>query len=120
MVQDVLGPLDRLPGLQVGQRREARMINPFNGKVDSVRAAGRAPDDDRLGRESRVDIRGRAEDVPPDDEDLGPNRRRDLAAGGAVPVRSSDAGASAGRRPGTRRDAAPAPSVSLPSRGPSS
>jgi hypothetical protein len=38
VVQDVLGPLDRLPGLQVGQRWESRMINPFNGKVDSVKA----------------------------------------------------------------------------------
>ncbi len=38
LVQDVLGPLDRLPGLQVGQRWESRMINPFNGKVDSVKA----------------------------------------------------------------------------------
>jgi hypothetical protein len=38
VVQDVLGPLDRLPGLQVGQRWEARVINPFNGKVDLVKA----------------------------------------------------------------------------------
>jgi hypothetical protein len=38
VVQDVLGPFDRLPGLQVGQRWESRVINPFTGKVDSVRA----------------------------------------------------------------------------------
>jgi hypothetical protein len=38
VVQDVLGPFDRLPGLQVGQRWESRIINPFTGKVDSVRA----------------------------------------------------------------------------------
>ncbi len=38
VVQDVLGPFDRLPGLQLGQRWESRIINPFTGKVDSVRA----------------------------------------------------------------------------------
>ncbi len=37
VVQDVLGPFDRLPGLQVGQRWDARLINPITGKVDSVR-----------------------------------------------------------------------------------
>jgi hypothetical protein len=38
VVQDVLAPFDRLPGLQVGQRWESRIINPFTGQVDSVRA----------------------------------------------------------------------------------
>jgi hypothetical protein len=38
VVQDVLGPFDRLPDLQVGQRWESRVVNPFTGKVDSVRA----------------------------------------------------------------------------------
>ncbi len=38
VVQDVLGPLDRLPGLHVGQRWESRLVNPFTGKVDRVRA----------------------------------------------------------------------------------
>ena len=38
VVQDVLGPFDRLPGLQLGQRWESQIINPFTGKVDSVRA----------------------------------------------------------------------------------
>ncbi len=37
VVQDVLGPLDRLPGLHVGQRWESRVINPFTGQVDRVR-----------------------------------------------------------------------------------
>jgi hypothetical protein len=37
VVQDVLGPLDRLPGLHVGQRWESRVINPFTGQVDLVR-----------------------------------------------------------------------------------
>jgi hypothetical protein len=37
VVQDVLGPLDRLPGLHVGQRWETRVINPFSGQVDRVR-----------------------------------------------------------------------------------
>jgi hypothetical protein len=39
MVQDVLGPLDRLPGLHVGQRWDTRVINPFTGKVDRVKAS---------------------------------------------------------------------------------
>jgi hypothetical protein len=37
VVQDVLGPLDRLPGLHVGQRWESRVINPFSGVVEPVR-----------------------------------------------------------------------------------
>jgi hypothetical protein len=37
VVQDVLGPLDRLPGLHVGQRWDSRVINPFTGQVDRVR-----------------------------------------------------------------------------------
>jgi hypothetical protein len=37
VVQDVLGPLDRLPGLHVGQRWDSRVINPFSGQVDRVR-----------------------------------------------------------------------------------
>jgi hypothetical protein len=37
VVHDVLGPLDRLPGLHVGQRWETRVINPFSGRVDNVR-----------------------------------------------------------------------------------
>jgi hypothetical protein len=37
VVHDLLGPLDRLPGLHVGQRWETRIINPFSGQVESVR-----------------------------------------------------------------------------------
>jgi len=37
VVRDMLGPLDRLPGLHVGQRWESRVINPFSGQVDRVR-----------------------------------------------------------------------------------
>jgi hypothetical protein len=37
VVHDVLGPLDRLPGLHVGQRWETQVINPFSGQVDPVR-----------------------------------------------------------------------------------
>ncbi|HZW35070.1 MAG TPA: hypothetical protein VFF52_30380 [Isosphaeraceae bacterium] len=37
VVQDVLGPLDRLPGLHVGQRWESRVINPFTQQADLVR-----------------------------------------------------------------------------------
>ena len=38
VIQDVLGPLDRLPGLHVGQRWESQVINPFTGQVSSVKA----------------------------------------------------------------------------------
>jgi hypothetical protein len=37
VVQDVLGPLDRLPGLHVGQRWESRVINPFLRQAETVR-----------------------------------------------------------------------------------
>src|SRR5262249_25908058 len=38
VVSDVLGPLDRLPGLHVGQRWEMQVVNPISGQVESVRA----------------------------------------------------------------------------------
>jgi hypothetical protein len=37
VVHDVLGPLDRLPGLHVGQKWATRLINPFSGQVERVR-----------------------------------------------------------------------------------
>ena len=37
VIQDVLGPLDRLPGLHVGQRWESQVINPFTGQVTPVK-----------------------------------------------------------------------------------
>jgi hypothetical protein len=38
VVHDLLGPLDRLPGLHVGQRWESRVINPFmSGQIEPVR-----------------------------------------------------------------------------------
>jgi hypothetical protein len=37
VVSDVLGPLDRLPGLHVGQRWDSQVINPFTGQVAPVR-----------------------------------------------------------------------------------
>ncbi len=37
VIQDVLGPLDRLPGLHVGQRWESQVINPFTGQVSAVK-----------------------------------------------------------------------------------
>jgi hypothetical protein len=37
VIQDVLGPLDRLPGLHVGQRWESQVINPFTGQVGPVK-----------------------------------------------------------------------------------
>lgn len=37
MVQNTLGPMDRMPGLQVGQRWESRMVSPLTGRVETVR-----------------------------------------------------------------------------------
>lgn len=37
VVSDILGPLDRLPGLHVGQRWEMQVVNPFSGQVEKVR-----------------------------------------------------------------------------------
>jgi hypothetical protein len=37
VVSDILGPLDRLPGLHEGQRWETEVINPFTGQVEHVR-----------------------------------------------------------------------------------
>ena len=37
LVQNALGPIDRLPGLQVGQRWDTRVVNPFTGRADVVR-----------------------------------------------------------------------------------
>jgi hypothetical protein len=37
VVQDVLGPLDRLPGLHVGQKWDTQVINPFTAQVEVVR-----------------------------------------------------------------------------------
>jgi hypothetical protein len=37
VIQDMLGPIDRLPGLHTGQRWESRVINPFSGQVERVK-----------------------------------------------------------------------------------
>jgi len=37
LVQNALGPFDRLPGLQVGQRWETQMVSPFTGRIETVR-----------------------------------------------------------------------------------
>jgi len=37
MVGNLFGPMDRLPGLHVGQRWETSMVNPISGQVDRVR-----------------------------------------------------------------------------------
>lgn len=37
VIHDALRPLDRLPGLHVGQRWETRVVNPFTGQVDRAR-----------------------------------------------------------------------------------
>jgi hypothetical protein len=36
VVGNMFGPLDRLPGLRVGQRWESRMVNPLSGHADRV------------------------------------------------------------------------------------
>ena len=38
VVGSQFGPVDRLPGLQVGQRWDERIANPMTGKVETVRA----------------------------------------------------------------------------------
>ena len=38
MVQNSLSPLDKMPGLHVGQRWESRMVSPLTGRVEVVRA----------------------------------------------------------------------------------
>jgi hypothetical protein len=38
LVQSQFGPLDRLPGLAVGQRWDERIASPFSGQVETVRA----------------------------------------------------------------------------------
>jgi hypothetical protein len=38
LIQNALGPIDRLPGLAVGQRWEERIISPLTGKIDVVKA----------------------------------------------------------------------------------
>jgi hypothetical protein len=35
MVQNAIGPLDRMPGLQVGQRWESRIVSPLTGQVET-------------------------------------------------------------------------------------
>ena len=37
LVQNALDPFDQLPGLQVGQHWETRVVNPLNGQVQAVR-----------------------------------------------------------------------------------
>jgi len=38
VVQSQFGPLDRLPGLQVGQRWDEQVVSPLSGQVETVRA----------------------------------------------------------------------------------
>jgi hypothetical protein len=43
LIQNAMGPLDRLPGLQVGQRWDTRIVSPLTGRVEVVKVevAGR-------------------------------------------------------------------------------
>lgn len=36
MVQNALGPIDRMPGLQIGQRWETKIVSPLTGRVEVV------------------------------------------------------------------------------------
>jgi hypothetical protein len=36
MIQNAIGPIDRLPGLQVGQRWVTRVVSPLTGRVEDV------------------------------------------------------------------------------------
>ncbi len=120
VVQDVLGPLDRLPGLQVGQRWEARMINPFNGKVDSVRA--------QVVRRTMIDWDGNPVLTFEVEQKMSPLTMKTWVRTDGVILRQEVpfpfVRLMLERRPADVRapvaTPAPAPSVSLPSRGPSS
>ena len=37
MIQNAVGPIDRLPGLQAGQRWETRVVSPLSGRVETVK-----------------------------------------------------------------------------------
>ncbi|WP_435007523.1 hypothetical protein P12x_004805 [Tundrisphaera lichenicola] len=37
LIQNSMGPIDRLPGLQVGQRWETRVVSPLTGRVELVK-----------------------------------------------------------------------------------
>jgi hypothetical protein len=39
MVQNELGPLDRMPGIQVGQRWESRVVSPLTGRVERAQVS---------------------------------------------------------------------------------
>ena len=96
VVQDVLGPLDRLPGLHVGQRWDTQVINPFTAQVDFVRV--------EVVRRSVIHWNGdpvRAFEVvqhvkPLIDAYLGSSRRRHTSARGSFPFRSAGDGAQTG------------------------
>ncbi len=64
VIQDVLGPLDRLPGLHVGQRWESQVINPFTGQVSRCASRGEEARPDPLERQPCDNLRGRADTWP--------------------------------------------------------
>ena len=104
VVHDALGPLDRLPGLHVGQRWDTRVVNPFTGQVERGPGRGPAEDADPLERKPGERLRGRAACRAAHDEDLGSYRRRDPPPGGAVSARAA----------GARPPPGPAPRASRP------
>ena len=53
VVQNALGPLDRLPGLQVGQRWESQVVSPLTGQVETVARRGGAARRSSTGTRAR-------------------------------------------------------------------
>jgi hypothetical protein len=120
VVQNVMGPLDRLPGLQVGQRWETKMINPFNGKVDSVKA--------QVLRRSMIDWNGEPVSTFEVEQKMSPLTMKSWVRTDGMILRQEVpfpfVRLMLERRPADVRAPmsapAAAPAASLPSRGPSS
>ncbi len=74
VIQDVLGPLDRLPGLHVGQRWESQVINPFTGQVSPVKVEVKRRGLIHWNGNPVTDLRGRAAHGPAVDADVGASR----------------------------------------------
>ena len=99
VVHDALGPLDRLPGLHVGQRWDTRMVSPFTGQVEVVRVEVLRRDLIHWNGEPVSAFRSRPPLRAGHRADLGPVRRGHPPSGGPVSVRQAGPGAAGGRGP---------------------
>ena len=88
------------PGCTWASGGNRRVINPISGQVESVRVEVVRRGTHSLGGQPGHHVRGRAPDVAASDEDVGSNRRSDLAPGDSVSVREAGA-----RAPGRVRRA---------------